>query len=324
MTIRVCAPRIAVVLPAYNEAQTIETTIRDFHRANPDALLCVVDNNSSDNTAEVVTRVFRSIPNCRSLLLRESRQGKAFAVRRAFTELDADIYVMADADATYAGADLERLIQPVQDGEADMVVGDRQSAGDYERENKRPLHLLGNRLVCGLINRLFQAKLRDILSGYRVFSRVFVKTFPVLSDGFELETELTLHAVDKRFRVIELPITYKDRPAGSHSKLSTLSDGRKVLTTLFSILRHNKPLLFFGTISLLLFLLGIAIGLIPVWEFFRTGLILHIPSAILASGMMICSLVTLAIALILDSVARIDKQNFELKVIESSTRRMRV
>lgn len=312
---------IAIILPAYNEAQTIETTIRDFHQARPDALICVVDNNSRDQTSEVATRVFESLPNCRWALFREIRQGKAFAVRRAFTEIDADVFVMVDADATYGGADLDRLMEPVLRGDADMVVGDRQSTGDYERENKRPLHLFGNRLICGLINSLFHARLRDILSGYRVFTRVFVKTFPVLSNGFELETELTLHAVDKRFRVLEVPITYKDRPAGSHSKLSTLSDGRKVLATLFSILRYNKPLFFFGALSLVFFVGGTVVGFIPVWEFLRTGLILHLPSAILASGLMICSLVTLAIALILDSVARIDKQNFELRVLAMHSER---
>lgn len=314
-------PKIAIILPAYNEAQTIETTIRDFHQARPDALICVVDNNSRDKTSEIATRVFHSLPKCRWTLFREIRQGKAFAVRRAFMEIDADVFVMVDADATYGGSDLDRLLAPVLEGNADMVVGDRQSTGDYERENKRPLHLFGNRLVSGLINGLFRAQLRDILSGYRVFTRAFVKTFPVLSDGFELETELTLHAVDKRFRVLELPIAYKDRPAGSHSKLSTLSDGRKVLTTLFSILRHNKPLVFFGTISLLFFLLGATVGSIPIWEFFHTGQILHFPSAILASGLMICSLVTLSIALILDSVARIDRQNFELRVIAMHSER---
>jgi glycosyltransferase involved in cell wall biosynthesis len=306
---------VAIILPAFNEAQTIEATIRDFHIALPDALICVVDNNSRDGTYEVAKRAFQNLPNCNNVLIRENRQGKSFAVRRAFTEIDADIFVMSDADCTYLGADLHRMLQPIIEGSADMVVGDRQSSGDYMRENKRPLHIFGNRLVCSLINTLFNSKLNDILSGYRAFTRVFVKTFPILSDGFELETEVTLHALDKRFRVFEVPISYRDRPSGSHSKLSTFRDGLKVLGLLFSILRHNKPLFFFGWLSVAFASLGIGIGVIPIWEFIKTSRIYHLPSAVLASALMICALVSFAIALILDRAARADKQSFELRVI---------
>lgn len=314
---------IAIILPAYNEARTIGPTLRDFHRVMPQALLCVVDNNSQDDTARTATETCRALPGCRFLVLNEKRQGKAYAMRRAFSLIEADIYVMCDADSTYSATDLAALLAPVVADEADMVVGDRHALGHYLRENKRPLHNFGNNLVTALINRLFGVNLHDILSGYRVFTRTFVKSFPVLSAGFELETEITLHAVDKRFRILELPISYQDRPAGNLSKLSTFRDGRKVLMALFSILRYNRPLFFFGGIAAFMAVCGLAIGSMPVIEFYRTGLILHIPSAILASGLMVCAVTTAAIALILDSVARMHRHDAELRVIELEAARNR-
>jgi glycosyltransferase involved in cell wall biosynthesis len=304
---------VALILPAYNEAPTIAETIRRFHQAMPELLICVVDNNSDDGTAAEVRRAFAGLPACRGRLLSEKRQGKALAVRRAFTEVDADFYVMCDADLTYPAGELRDLLAPALAGEADMVVGDRHGRGDYARENKRPFHNLGNSLVRVLINALFGMRLRDILSGYRVFTRGFVRSFPVLTSGFELETEVTLHAVDKRLRIVEVPVTYQDRPAGSASKLSTLRDGRKVLLVLFSILRYNKPLLFFGSIAAFFFAAGLAVGSLPVLEFYRTGYILHIPSAILATGLMACAFTALAIALILDSVVRMHRHDAELR-----------
>ncbi len=314
---------IAIILPAYNEAKTLGATLRDFHQAMPSALLCVVDNNSSDDTARVARETCAALPGCRFLLLSEKRQGKAFAMRRAFTVVEADVYVMCDADTTYSARDLPALLSPVVEDAADMVVGDRHAQGHYLRENKRPLHNFGNNLVKGLINRLFNVRLHDILSGYRVFSRTFVKSFPVLTAGFELETEITLHAVDKRFRILEVPIAYQDRPAGNFSKLSTFRDGRKVLMALFSILRYNRPLLFFGSIAAVLVAFGLAIGSLPVVEYYHTGLILHIPSAILATGLMACAVTTLAIALILDSVARVHRHDAEIRMIELEARRKR-
>lgn len=314
---------IAIILPAYNEAKTLGTTLRDFHRALPTALLCVVDNNSSDDTARVAVETCQALAGCRYLVLSEKRQGKAFAMRRAFTVIDADIYVMCDADTTYSAADLAALLAPVVNDQADMVVGDRHAQGHYLRENKRPMHNFGNNLVKALINRLFGVNLHDILSGYRVFSRAFVKSFPVLTAGFELETEITLHAVDKRFRIVELPIAYQDRPAGNLSKLSTFRDGRKVLVALFSILRYNRPLFFFGGIAIMLALFGLVIGSLPVVEFYHTGKILHIPSAILASGLMVCAVTTTAIALILDSVSRMHRHEAELRMIELEASRRR-
>lgn len=312
---------IAIILPAYNEAKTIGTTLRDFYGAMPTALLCVVDNNSSDDTARIAAETCATLPHCRYRVLTEKRQGKAYAMRRAFMQIEADAYVMCDADSTYNAADLSKLLAPVLADEADMVVGDRHAAGHYLRENKRPLHNFGNNLVKALINRLFSVKLHDILSGYRVFTRTFVKSFPVLTAGFELETEITLHAVDKRFRILEIPITYQDRPAGNFSKLSTFRDGRKVLMALFSILRYNRPLFFFGGIAALLAFGGLGIGSLPVIEYYRTGLILHIPSAILASGLMVCAVTTAAIALILDSVARMHRHDAELRIMEKEAER---
>lgn len=308
--------KIALILPAFNEAGTLGATIRDFHRALPGMLICVVDNNSDDDTAKIARETCAALPGCRFRLITEKRQGKAMAVRRAFTEIDADIYVMADADSTYSAADLPRLLAPVLAGEADLVVGDRHGQGHYKRENKRPLHNFGNNLVRGLINELWKTELRDILSGYRVFTRNFVRSFPILTAGFELETEITLHALNARFRIVELPIAYQDRPAGSASKLSTLRDGRKVLTVIFSILRYDKPLLFFGAISGFFAMASLAVGTIPVLEFYRTRLILHIPSAILASGLMICAFTSLSIALILDSMARLHRHDSELRLLE--------
>ncbi|MGD9642310.1 MAG: glycosyltransferase family 2 protein [Elusimicrobiales bacterium] len=313
--------KIALILPAYNEAKTIGATLRDFHRVMPDLLFCVIDNNSDDDTVKVARETCDALPGCRLRLIRERRQGKALAVRRAFTEVEADVYVMADADSTYGACDLHKLLAPVLAGEADMVVGDRHEQGQYKRENKRPLHNFGNSLVRGLINRLWGTDLHDILSGYRVFTRSFVKSFPILTAGFELETEITLHAVDKRFRIKELPITYQDRPAGSASKLSTLRDGRKVLMVIFSILRYNRPLLFFGAIAGFFALASLAVGAIPVIEFYRTRFILHVPSAILASGLMVCAFTSMSIALILDSLARQHRHDAELRLIEMEAAR---
>jgi hypothetical protein len=233
-------------------------------------------------------------------------------------EVDADVYVMVDADCTYSAADLEKVIGPVIAGEADMVIGDRRVSGDYERENTRAFHNFGNELVRQLINRLFNSRLNDILSGYRAFSRRFVKNFPILSAGFELETELTLHALDKRLRVQEVPVSYRDRPVGSVSKLNTFQDGLRVLGTIFSILRFTRPLFFFGLTAALLAVAGTAVGMLPVIEFLETRLIYHVPSAILATGLMICSLIAFAIALILDTFARQSRVSFELRLLRTS------
>lgn len=228
---------------------------------------------------------------------------------------NAALYPSSEISCTYSAADLKKLLEPVLSGSADMVVGDRHATGDYAKENRRRFHNFGNELVCQLINRAFGSRLNDILSGYRVFSGRFVKNFPILSAGFELETELTLHALDKRFRILEIPISYRDRPVGSESKLNTFRDGFRVVRTIFSILRFNRPYLFFGATALLFGFAGVLVGSTPVIEFYETKRILHLPSAILATGLMVCSLITISIALILDMVARQNRFAFELQLL---------
>lgn len=237
--------RIAVILPAYNEEQTIAATIEDFHCELPDAEIWVVNNCSTDST-EKIARATLEYLECGGGVINEWRPGKGNAIRRAFLNIDVDIYILADADMTYPAAQVKDLMAPVLAGEADMVVGDRHSSGCYRVENKRALHGFGNRLVRELVNKLFRSNLADIMSGYRVFNRLFVKNYPVIVEGFEIETDMTLHALDKRFRIVEIPIEYRDRPEGSYSKLSTIKDGLRVINTIANILRYYRPLVFFG------------------------------------------------------------------------------
>jgi glycosyltransferase involved in cell wall biosynthesis len=301
--------RIAVLLPCYNEELTIEKVIRDFQQELPDATIYVYDNNSRDKTAEIARRAG-------AVVRREIRQGKGNVVRSMFRDIDADLYVMADGDDTYPAEFVHHLIQPVVDGEADMAIGDRHSDGSYSSENKRPFHNLGNHLVKGLINRLFRSDLRDIMTGYRVFNRQFAKTMPVKSEGFEIETEMTLHALDKRFRIVEVPIAYRDRPPGSESKLNTVSDGLRVVRTVFRIFKDYRPLAFFSVIALILFILGLLVGIPVITEFFHTGRIAKMPSAILAVGLMVLATNALTCGLILDTIVRNHRDEYELMLNE--------
>ncbi|HCN71942.1 MAG TPA: glycosyl transferase [Pusillimonas sp.] len=302
--------KLAVVLPAFNEEQTIALTIEDFHTHLPNAEIWVVNNRSSDNTENVANEAIARL-GCKGKVINERRPGKGNAVRRAFLEINADVYVLADADMTYPAAQVEQLIAPILAGEADMVVGDRHSNGRYAAENKRALHGFGNKLVKWLVNKLFKANLADIMSGYRVFNRRFVKNYPILVQGFEIETDMTLHALDKRFRIIELPIEYKDRPFGSFSKLNTLRDGIKVVYTVATVLRYYRPLTFFGSLALIFCLLGLLAGTPVVSDWLQEGYVHHIPLAILATGLEVVSIVFLAIGLILDSITHQDKRRFE-------------
>ncbi len=244
-------------------------------------------------------------------MINEGRPGKGNAVRRAFLDIDAEIYILADADLTYPASHAHELMAPILAGEADMVVGDRHSSGHYAAENKRALHGFGNRLVRDLVNKLFRANLADIMSGYRVLNRKFVKSYPILVEGFEIETDMTLHALDKRFRIVEIPVDYRDRPAGSFSKLNTLRDGVRVLNTIGNILRYYRPLVFFGGAAILLALLGLLAGIPVIDEWIRERYISHVPLAILASGLGVVAVVLAAIGLILDSITHQDKRNFE-------------
>jgi glycosyltransferase involved in cell wall biosynthesis len=301
---------IAVILPAYNEEQTIGSTIEDFHSHLPAAAIWVINNRSSDATEEIARNTIARL-GCRGAVINEKRPGKGNAVRRAFLDIDADIYVLVDADMTYPASQARELIAPVIAGEADMVVGDRHSTGHYAAENKRALHGFGNRLVRDLVNKLFHANLADIMSGYRVFTRRFVKSYPILVEGFEIETDMTLHALDKRFRIVEIPVDYRDRPAGSFSKLNTFRDGVRVLTTIGSILRYYRPLFFFGAAAILFALLGLIAGAPVIEEWVAERYIHHVPLAILATGLEIVAILLAAIGLMLDSIKHHDNRNFE-------------
>ena len=311
---------IAVILPAYNEELTIADTVKAFHAALPEAVIYVINNNSSDRTREFAEQTLQQL-SCPGRVLNEARQGKGSALRRAFIEIDADIYVLADADLTYPADQARELMAPVIEGRADMVVGDRQSGGDYARENQRSFHGFGNRLVQWMVNRLFRARLVDIMSGYRVFSRDFVKTYPVLAEGFQIETDMTLHALHKRLRIVEIPVAYKDRPSGSVSKLNTLSDGTRVLFAIAQIFRYYRPLAFFSVLSIILLLSGLAAG-VPVFDdWIQYRYIYHVPLAILATGLCIAAVMALGIGLILDSVAHQQRLEFELRWLSRSERR---
>jgi glycosyltransferase involved in cell wall biosynthesis len=302
--------KICIILPAYNEAQTIAECILAFNASLPMGEIIVVNNDSSDNTEDLAKNVLLD-KNINGQIINEYRRGKGNAVRRAFLDIDADIYVLVDADMTYPAKRVTDLIQPIFDNQADMVVGDRLTGGHYEAENKRKFHQFGNYLVITLINKLFGANLKDIMTGYRAFSRDFVKSYPILVEGFELETDVSLHALDKRFRILEIPIEYIDRPSGSQSKLNTISDGVKVISTILRILRHYRPLMFFGSISIGFFLMGIlsAFPVISDWLLYKY--IYHIPLAILSVGLVLSSFLALGIGLLLDSIVYQNKMNYE-------------
>ena len=313
--------RIAVVLPAYNEERTVRGTIKGFHAALPNAAIFVIDNNSSDKTAHIAAETLREL-QCNGGVIPEARQGKGNALRRAFTVIDADIYVLSDADETYPADRVMDLIQPLLEDRADMVVGDRHSGGEYSRENDRRFHNVGNRLVRHFVNTLFGAHLVDIMSGYRAFSRLFVKNYPILVGGFEVETDVTLHALDKRFRIIEVPVSYRNRPAGSVSKLNTLSDGARVLFTIAQILRYYRPMLFFGGLALVFAIAGL-VSAIPVFDDWITSrYIFHVPLAVLAAALEMVAMILLAAGLILDSVAHQQRVEFERDLLDrASTQR---
>ena len=294
----------AILLPCYNEALTIEKVVEDFRRELPDATVYVYDNNSSDESARLAERAGATVRFV-------AQQGKGHVVRRMFQEIDADVYVLADADDTYPAEDVHALIKPIADGIADMVCGDRLSS-TYMTENKRPGHNFGNVLVCGLVKRLWGQKVHDVMTGYRVFSRRFVKTCPVLSNGFEIETEMTLHTLDKRMSLKEIPIQYRDRPKGSFSKLNTVGDGIRVLKTIFNMFRFYRPLAFFSVIGIALAMLASAMMIPVLSDYFATGLVPRYPTLICACFLLSASLLSFGIALVLDAVKKQSDQAFEL------------
>ena len=261
--------KIAVLIPCYNEEKTVEKVVRDFKAVLPEAVIYVYDNNSSDRTVELAEKAG-------AVVRHEYMQGKGNVIRRMFREIDAEVYVMTDGDDTYPAEFAREMVDKVLEHQADMVVGDRLSS-TYFTENKRPFHNFGNSLVRGTINRLFHTEIKDIMTGYRAFSYQFVKTFPVLSKGFEIETEMTIHAADKNMQVDNVIIEYRDRPEGSESKLNTYSDGAKVLMSIAKLYRNYKPMNFFGLLALVLAVMSIGFFIPVLMEYIATGLVPKFP-----------------------------------------------
>jgi glycosyltransferase involved in cell wall biosynthesis len=302
--------KIAVLIPCYNEAQTIGKVVSDFHKALPEAVIYVYDNNSQDDTAAIATAAG-------AVVRYEHQQGKGNVVRRMFREIDAECYIMTDGDDTYPAEFAPEMVQKVLQQQADMVVGDRLSS-TYYAENKRPFHNLGNALVRKSINVLFHNNIKDIMTGYRAFSYNFAKTFPVLSKGFEIETEMSIHAVDKNLYIENVIIDYRDRPEGSRSKLNTYSDGFKVLRTILRLYRTYKPLSFFSFIAALLLLIA-TILFVPIGiTYLKTGLVPRFPTLIVCGFLSMAAIQAFFGGLILDVNNRKNRQNFEfmLQVFE--------
>ena len=300
--------KIAVLIPCYNEELTIEKVIKDFKKELPEADIYVYNNNSKDRTREIAVKNG-------AIVVDEYKQGKGNVVRSQFRDIEADIYVMVDGDDTYPAEFVHKLIEPVRNGEADMAIGDRLSNGTYQKENKRPFHELGNNLVKKSINVLFKTDLKDIMTGYRVFNKRFVKNMPVLSPKFEIETEMSLYALDKKYIIKEIPIIYRDRPEGSSSKLNTISDGIKVVKTIVKMFKDYKPLKFFGVIAAILFIIGLAFGIPVIVEFFKTRYITKVPTAVLATGIMILSVIVGQCGVILDTVVKHHRESYELNLL---------
>ena len=296
--------KIAVLIPCYNEAATIEKVVRDFRAALPEAVVYVYDNNSTDGTGDLARAAG-------AVVRRERRQGKGNVIRTMFRDIEAQCYVIVDGDDTYPAGSAREMADAVLLEGADMVVGDRLSS-TYFTQNKRPFHNAGNVLVRRLVNQFFRGNIVDIMTGYRAFSRLFVKSFPVLSKGFEIETEMSIHALDKNLRLVNVPVDYRDRPAGSQSKLNTYSDGAKVLMTIFRLVKDYKPLAFFSVVSLVL-MAAAAVLFFPVFlEYLDTGLVERFPTLIVAGFLAVGGLLTFCCGLILDTVIKKERQNFEL------------
>jgi glycosyltransferase involved in cell wall biosynthesis len=298
--------KIAVLIPAYNEAVGIAQVIEDYRRAIPTAEIYVYDNNSTDATAELARRAGAQVT-------REPRQGKGNVLRSMFRNIDADVYLMTDADNTYPPSSAQQMIDLVLNQKADMVVGDRLSTSYFD-VNQRSFHNFGNRLVRWLINFLFKSDLRDIMTGARAFSYQFVKTFPVLSRGFEIETEMTIHALDKNMLIAQIPVEYRDRAPGDQSKLNTTSDGIRVMKMIFLLLKEYKPLFFFGIITAIFGLAGLVAVWIPILEFWSFGFVFKVPTLMGGILLLLIALLSFTTGLILDVVARKSRQQFELNL----------
>lgn len=296
--------KIAVLIPCYNEEKTIAKVVKDAKEALPEAVVYVYDNNSKDRTVELAREAG-------AVIRYEHMQGKGNVIRRMFREVDAQCYIMVDGDDTYPMEYAAEMAEKVLNNSADMVVGDRLST-TYFTENKRPFHNFGNSLVRGSINLLFKSEIKDIMTGYRAFSYQFVKTFPVMSKGFEIETEMTIHAVNNNMQVENVLVEYRDRPEGSESKLNTYSDGFKVLMTIGRLFREYKPFPFFSLLSTVLMILA-AVFFIPVFvEYLNTGLVLKFPTLIVCGFVCLASIQSFFSGLILNNIVQRDRKNFEM------------
>lgn len=300
----------AVIIPCYNEAVTIGKVVDDFRRELPGATVYVYDNNSTDGTSRIAREHGATVRL-------EPRQGKGNVCRQMFRDIDAACYLMVDGDDTYPAEAARALCDPVLAGEADMTVGDRLSNGSYAEENKRVFHGFGNDLVRTMIKWIYGYSFEDVMTGYRAMSLPFVKTFPVLSEGFQIETELSIHAVDHRWRIRDVPVEYRDRPAGSESKLDTVGDGIKVIAMIGTLFKDYRPLKFFGLIALLFAAIGLALGIPIIVEYLHTGLVPRFPTAMLAASFMFLCGLSLATGLILDSVAKVERKQWELQVYKT-------
>lgn len=298
--------KVAVLIPCYNESATVAKVVRDYREALPEATVYVYDNNSTDGTDELARAAG-------AVVRYERRQGKGNVIRTMFRDIEAQCYLMIDGDDTYPAEDARAMVDKVMVDGYDMVVGDRLSS-TYFTENKRPFHNSGNVLVRKLVNSFFKGNVTDIMTGYRAFSRLFVKSFPVLSKGFEIETEMTIHALDKNLALASVPVGYRDRPVGSESKLNTFSDGFKVLRTVARLFKDYKPLPFFGIIAGVLMLFALILLFPVLTEFTQTGLVPRLPTFVAACFMALFSLLSLTCGLILDTENKKSRQNFELQM----------
>ncbi len=298
--------KIAVLIPCYNESKTIEKVVKDYKKVLPEADIYVYDNNSKDGTDEIAR-------NAGAIVRYETKQGKGNVIRTMFRDIDADCYLMIDGDDTYPAENAREMCDYVLNDNVDMVIGDRLSS-TYFQENKRPFHNFGNRIVRWLINTLFKNNVKDIMTGYRAFSYQFVKTFPVLSKGFEIETEMTIHAVDKNMNLKEIPVQYRDRPEGSVSKLNTYSDGIRVLKTIATLCKEYRPGLFFNMLAILFFIVSLLFGIPVVSEYFNTGLVPRFPTLIVSGICLLIAILLTITGIILQVIVKKHRQLFEIQL----------
>jgi glycosyltransferase involved in cell wall biosynthesis len=298
---------LAICVPCYNESMTIGAVIDDFAAAYPNAAIYVYDNNSTDDTARIARE--------HGAIVRfEPRQGKGNVVRQMLRDIDADYYLLIDGDNAFSTQDAPKLLEPVMENRADMVIGDRLTSGIYAERNQRKWHGFGNGLVKQLIKWIYKVKIHDVMTGYRAFNRAFAKTFPILSTGFELETEMTIHAIDKNFRITQIPVEFKERPEGSISTLNTFRDGLKVLGTIFRLFKDYRPLSFFALIGALFCLAGLGYGIMVILEFLRIGMVNMVSTAVLAVALFIVGLLSITSGLILDTVVKASRKQFEAEI----------